>query len=103
MWPSGYVPSAERVDVEIIRTTFIEKRPVTDTIVWMAHLESALDALKQAGIRHGDLTQYSVIPHGNRPMLVDFAESRLIGDPRPDKRPEGDAYWLRKTFEYYLP
>lgn len=103
MWPSGYVPAAERFDVEIIRLQFIERQPVTDRASWMAHLELVLEALKMAGIRHGDLAQYSVIPHGNRPMLVDFAESRLWDDPRPDKRPEGDAYWLRKTLEYYAP
>jgi len=63
----------------------------------MMHQIGVLTALIEAGVRHGDLTHYAVIVKDNKPFLIDFAESRLMGDPRPDKRPEGDRYWLHKT------
>lgn len=63
--------------------------------------EPILADLKLAGIRHGDLTKYAILLDaiGNelRPFVIDFSESRLWNDPRKDKRPEGDRYWLRKT------
>lgn len=96
---SGYVPKCERVDIETIRTVYVESEPVTDKEAFMAHYEPVLQALKDAGIRHGDLTPQSVLVKDNRPILIDFAESRLWNDPRPDKRPEGDAFWLKHTME----
>lgn len=97
MYPSGYVPHAVRIDDETIRTEYIAHEPVTDADAFMAHFQPVLDALQAAGIRHGDLTEYSVLVQNNRPMLIDFAESRLWDDPRPDKRREGDRYWLWQT------
>lgn len=97
--PSGYVPEVQRSDIETLRIRFIEVEPITDRVGFMAHYEKVLLALAEAGIRHGDLTEYSVLSHANRPFLIDFSESRLACDPRPDKRPEGDAYWLKRTME----
>ena len=99
LWPSGYVPSCERVNLETIRTEYIKTQPITNLDEWQQHINKVLEVLKKAGIKHGDLTEYAVIPHANRPFLIDFGESRLWDDPRPDKRPEGDAFWLRKTME----
>lgn len=96
---SGYVPWSAQVDIETIRTLHIESQPVTDAKAFMAHGGLVLNALREAGIRHGDLTEKNVIVNRNKPYLIDFAESRLWDDPRPDKRREGDAYWLRKTME----
>lgn len=95
---SGYVPDVKRLDIEVMATADLgvgEK--VTNPEVYLSHVPRVLVALKQAGIRHGDLTEYSVIPYCNIPFLIDFAESRLWDDPRPDKRPEGDEYWLSRT------
>jgi len=97
---SGYVPYAEQVDIELIRMQDLgEGQPVTNREAFMAHEYLVLAALQRAGIRHGDLTKYAVIVRGNKPYLIDFGESRMWDDPRPDKRREGDAYWLHRTME----
>lgn len=101
MYPSGFVPSSHRVDTEVIGMRYIKPTPVTARRTFMSYYEKVLRALREAGIRHGDLTIYSVIPSANKPYLIDFAESRLFGDPRPDKRPEGDEYLLLRTMEQY--
>jgi len=99
MHPSGYVPHAEQVDIETIRMEYVSNEPVTDADAFMLHCEPLLAAMKQAGLRHGDLTEYAVLVVDNKPIIIDWAESRIWGDPRPDKRREGDAYWLRLTME----
>lgn len=100
MAASGYVPKAEMVDGETLRTSDLgTSDPVTDREAFVRHLPLVLSALQQAGIRHGDLTEYAVIVKDNKPYLIDFSESRLACDPRPDKRPEGDEFWLRQTME----
>ena len=99
MYPSGYVPYAEGIDLFTIRTSYIPDESVTNAFVFMAHLPEVLDALAYAGIRHGDLTEYAIRVYKDKPYLIDFAESRLTCDPRSDKRSEGDAWWLEKTME----
>lgn len=99
LYPSGFVPLAEQVDDETIRLEWIESEPVTDPDKFMLFYEPVLSALLGAGIRHGDLTKYAVLVVKNKPILIDFAESRLILDPRPDKRYGGDNYWLKRTME----
>jgi len=100
MYNSGYVPSCFRYDKYTIATQNLGfSMEVTDCRAFMIHKEMILQALKDAEIRHGDITEQSIIVVHNKPFLIDFAESRLINDPRPDKRPEGDKYWLDKTFE----
>jgi RIO-like serine/threonine protein kinase len=95
---SGYVPApCERVHREAIRMPYIPHQSVTDEDAFMDHYQHAMRALREAGIRHGDLTIYSVLVYQNRPILIDFAESRFWYDPMPDKRHEGDAYWLWRT------
>lgn len=96
---SGYVTKCERVDIETIRTEYVESESVTDKASFMEHYEKVLQVLHSAGIRHGDLTPQSVLVKDNKPILIDFAESRLLSDPRPDKRPEGDAFWLKHTMK----
>jgi len=106
MYPSGYVPAVERVDRDLIRTKYIRPKSVPSPVQrvdLLLHRNYILEALKITGIRHGDLTEYAVLlDNDNRPYLIDFAESRLWDDPRPDKRPEGDMYWLTHTFEYLM-
>ena len=96
---SGYVPLVERVDINTIRTTFVPGELITDPGEFMSHYQPVLTALTGAGIRHGDLSIYAVRISKNKPVLIDFAESRMACDPRADKRARGDAYWLEKTME----
>jgi RIO-like serine/threonine protein kinase len=99
MLPTGFVPKAERVELEIIRMEIIKDETPTDAHLLMQRTKGALVALERCGIRHGDLTRPNVLIKDNSPVLIDFSESRLATDPRPDKRPEGDRYWLARTIQ----
>lgn len=99
MRPSMYVPFAELIDRSTIRLEYVPLEPVTDSERFMGHLPRVLKALETCEIRHGDLTVYAIRVRRNRPYLIDFAESRFMCDPRPDKRPEGDEHWLTKSME----
>lgn len=95
---TGYVPGDVRQEgIELISMEYIEPEHVTNEKLFMAHLPLVIGVLRDRGIRHGDLTEYSVRVKDNRPILVDFSESRWMNDPAPDKRPEGDSYWLERT------
>ena len=101
---SGYVPRVEMVEIGLLAIEDLGDQlaswsSVTDRDEFMFHALRVLSALRRAGIRHGDLTEYAIIVQENRPMLIDFAESRRMHDSRPDKRPEGDEYWLNKSME----
>lgn len=100
MESTGYVPRwATRVNRELISMEFIETEPVTIPGMFLQYYDGVLRALKEANICHGDLTRYSVLVKDNRPILVDFAEARMLDTilDLPPKRPGGDAYWLEKT------
>lgn len=102
MYYSGFVPYAERIELEVIGMYFIKDEVASDGSLLLENTDRALDALAVCGIRHGDLTRPNVLVRDNRPILLDFAESRLITDPRPDKRPEGDRFWLKCTIQEIL-
>ena len=106
MYPSGYVPAVEKMTRDLIRTRYISNESAFNRVRrvdMLIHRNHILEALKKSGIRHGDLTEYAVLLDSkNHPYLIDFSESRLWDDPRPDKRPEGDAYWLTHTFEHLM-
>lgn len=100
MQSSGFVPRGVfRYDKYTIAMHYIEPQVVTDPRAFMAQKIHVYNALRDANIRHGDLTEKAVIVNNNWPFLIDFAESRLMNDPRPDKRKEGDWYWLNETFD----
>lgn len=99
LYPYEYVPYAEQIGIETIRLKYITPMPVTNPELLKDHFNKIRKMLIDTGIRHGDLTEKNIVVHKNRPYIIDFAESRLMCDPRPDKRPEGDEYWLKKTFE----
>lgn len=63
------------------------------------HWNEILRLLQKANVRHGDLTKPNIIIRHDRVYILDWAESRFIGDPRPTKRPESDYYWLEATFK----
>jgi RIO-like serine/threonine protein kinase len=99
---SGFAPIAERVELEIIRMEFVKDEAPTNPKLLLDNVDRALKALAICGIRHGDLTRPNVLIRDNRPVLLDFAESRLTTDPRPDKRPGGDVFWLKCTVQEIL-
>lgn len=100
MEDTGYVPlRVRREGIELISMEYVVQTPVTDGTEFLSHYVPVLTALRNKGIKHGDLTTYSVLARNNRPVLIDFAESRWIGDPIPTKRRESDAYWLRRTMK----
>ena len=95
---SGYVPLATQEGNEVIRMEYLGRsEEVDDQKEFLSHYRLILKALANANIRHGDLTRYALIIKNNRPIMIDFGESRYFTDPRPDKRRGGDAYWLAKT------
>jgi len=97
---TGYVPRAMRLDrFTIAMDDLGESQPVTDVDKFMQHKQRILGELGAYGIRHGDLTTAAVIVKDNHPYIIDWAESRLACDPRPDKRPPNDEYWINKTWE----
>lgn len=97
--PTGYVLPYERLDTTTFRTRHIQNKPITSVAKFASHITPIFTMLGKYGVRHGDLTEYAILVENNHPYIIDWAESRLLGDPRPDKRPEGDTFWLRKTFE----
>lgn len=95
---TGYVPSVKQINIDTVQMEDLGKsESVTDIDAFMSHLPKILSALRECRLRHGDLTRYAIIVKNNRPMIIDWAESRSWDDPRPDKRREGDQYWLEKT------
>ncbi len=104
MYDTGYVPRyVIREDLETISMDYIIVEEVTLAELFWSHYAPCLDALRRKGIRHGDLTKYSVLVHANKPILIDFSESRWVDDSIEDKRPQGDAFWLGRTMERYAP
>ena len=96
---SGFVPYAEQVEIELIRLRYIKNDVVTNCRLFRNLMGQALAALNYNAIRHGDLTEKNILVNGNWPYIIDFSESRLMTDPRKDKRPEGDDYWIEITME----
>ncbi len=99
MQGTSYVPTVERYDKYTIMMPFVENQPVTKRNTFMRHRKRLLMALRNAGIRHGDLTVPNVLVNENRPIVIDWAESRRWGDMRKDKRIEGDSHWSQVTWE----
>ena len=93
------VPRFRRVTREMMFLEYIANEPVTDRMKFLDTQDRVLDAMEQAGLRHGDLTEFSILVRDNSPVIIDWAESRTWNDPRPDKRPQGDAYLLSVAME----
>lgn len=99
LYSSGYVPYAEQIEIELIKLEYIESQPVTDCQLFRYLMGQVLRTLKDNSLKHGDATEKNILVRNNRPYLIDFSESRLACDPRPEKRPEGDDFWFGKTTE----
>lgn len=97
---SGLVPLVDRVGIELIKMELItpDPEPPVDPMWWYTII---LTMIRSHDLRHGDLTRYHLLWRDGRPIVIDWAESRCLQDPRPDKRREGDEYWLRETLSNY--
>jgi len=94
----GWVPEFVRVELEVIRMQKLVNVRLTDPTKFQHRCLLLLEALKDNHLRHGDLTRpHLFVTENNWPMLIDWAESRVMCDIRPDKRPEGDKYWMGRT------
>ena len=104
MQDTGFVPDVQRYDKYTLAIADLGKSDmVFDKDRFRMNMYQLLRALQRKGIRHGDITKYSVIVKNDWPYLIDFSESRLIDDPRPDKRKEGDRYWTERTIHELAP
>ena len=97
---SGYVPIAKRYDKYTLEIQWLGKsETISEPALFIEHCRKILHIMEGREIRHGDITIYAIIVKANRPYFIDWAESRWAHDPAPDKRPEGDRYWLNKTIQ----
>lgn len=87
----------EWVDGDTIRMAFVPRMPILNVENWLNFETLVLKVLFQSGVRHGDLTAPNIIPYQGRPVIIDWGDCRPTCDPREDKRPEGDAYWLHRA------
>ena len=95
----GFVPEAEQIDIELVRMEYLPNEEVTSVASLVAQCRLFLHYIDVAGIRHGDLTRPNMLFNNNNLYVIDWSESRLTCDPRIDKRPGGDALWMKKTIK----
>ncbi len=95
--PYGIVPLAARIDEETIVMEILKSEPVLNQNNLYDNADFVLQTLKEIGLRHGDLTRPHVFVVNDKLKIIDWAESRVWDDPRPDKRREGDRWWLVAT------
>jgi RIO-like serine/threonine protein kinase len=95
----GFTPVARKTSLEVIRMEYLQPEPVTNADDFRSNCELFLSSISNLGIRHGDLTAPHIFVRNNSPIVIDWSESRFTCDPRPDKRREGDIYWMRKSME----
>jgi len=97
---SRYIPGlVQQVGLELIRMEYIPPQRVTNYVEWWKHYDVVLRELSEVNIKHGDLTEYSVLVRDNMPILIDFSESRLLSSPIPSKRPGHDGFWLERAMK----
>jgi hypothetical protein len=95
----NYAPIFQQYDLLTIKMPFYRNEPVSDVIKFNQHKLLLRSELDKRRIRHGDITVPNIRVVNDVPILLDWAESRVAGDPRPDKRIEGDEYWMNRTWE----
>lgn len=97
-----FVPYSARLSGEVIAMERISNEAITDRATFETAILAAYSAMRLERIRHGDLTKHNILVRNNRPIIIDWSESRLDTDPRPDKRPEGDSYWINRSIKELL-
>ena len=96
---TGFVPKFIQIDDETICMEIIKEEDITDVEKFKKACLNFMNSIRIHQLRHGDLTRPHIIPVNNSLVVIDWAESRLWNDPRPDKRREGDWFWLRTTMK----
>ena len=99
MMKHGYVPEHERLDLELMRMEYVESEPITDVKEFAHKALMFVRVMKREGIRHGNLTPPHIFPVNNSVVVIDWAESRVWADPRPDKREEGDLHLMKESIK----
>jgi tRNA A-37 threonylcarbamoyl transferase component Bud32 len=98
MEDTGYVPVDVVLEgIELISMEYIKPELVTNTMDFMYHYHHVLWALREKGVHHGDLTKYSLLVRNNKPVIIDFSESRRLDSPIESKRPGADSIWLEEA------
>lgn len=98
---TGFVPDCILYDKYTLKIEEVQSGWV-DSEYFQKNCKDFLWTLEQLGIRHGDLTRPHVFMSYDGIKIIDWAESRWIGDPAPDKRIEGDKYWMNRTMREIL-
>lgn len=96
---TGFVPMVYRFDKYTLRIEDVGmNHPVSDEKKFNDVCKEFMFELGKLGIRHGDLTApHVIVTEYSGIYVLDWAESRWQNDPAPDKRVEGDEYWMNKT------
>lgn len=99
---SGY--TAEKIERMDDRTFRMEDLGCGERVSlpadFLAHGPLVLETLRERGLRHGDLTHFNILVHGNKPYIMDFADTRMAADPCPPKRPQSDTDLLTEALEF---
>lgn len=95
----GFSPQAMREDEETIRMMFLQSDQYFNPRKVIQSCTEFLYFLNCESLRHGDLTSPHVFVIDNSIKVIDWAESRYGDDPAPDKRREGDLFWMKKTIQ----
>lgn len=92
---TGFAPELiDEQDDVICQEDLGDGEPVQDGTRFRQGAAQLLCTLWSHGIRHGDLTGRNIIVRGDRPIAIDFLQSRFRNAPGPDKRQLSDSYWL---------
>ncbi|MHC4213350.1 MAG: RIO2 family protein [Planctomycetota bacterium] len=107
MAPLGFAPPAIRVDELTLKMRFLESDERLESAEkFIAGCKTFLFSMESVGLIHGDLTEPHVFVVNNMPMVIDWAESRVVPEIKkciaPPKRREGDLFWMQKTSEKIL-
>lgn len=95
----GAVPESERFDKYTIRMQDLGKsEPITNFERARDSADRVLWRLEISKVKHGDLSEPNIIVKNNHIYVLDFAESRNITDPRPDKKGR-DSVLLYETIK----
>jgi len=86
-------------DIETISMEYIPEGRVVNPEEFMYHFPHVINDLREANIRHGDLTEYAIRIRDDRPYIIDFSESRWYFDPMPSKRREADSVLLMRAMK----
>ena len=99
-----FVPRLRSVTEDrLILEDVVEAQPVQDEAAFLRACIMLLCEFRANGVRHGDLTARNLIVRGDRPVALDFGESRFVSEGGPHKRPKPDAYYFWQAINEIHP